>query len=155
MSRVWSEKKTTTTLLTRPDTKASTRSYGSSRAPTAAGSKQRGAAATASRQSKRDNVGETTQTYGAITPWPTSHTLWESSRRGNFTELKHLVEGHANADAINIRGSTPLHVAARSDKPFAADLLLRSKCDWAKRNKAEKVRALPPPRAPPFAPPGS
>ena len=31
MSKVWSEKKSTTLLLTRPDTKASTRSYGSSR----------------------------------------------------------------------------------------------------------------------------
>ena len=91
-----------------------------------------------SRQSQRSNVGETTQTYGAVTPWATTHTLWESARRGDFVELKNLVEGHAQLDAINVRGLTALHVASKWDKDKAADLLLRSKCDWAQRTKQEK-----------------
>lgn len=143
-SKVWSERKTTTTLLTRPDTKASVRSYGSSRGgarPAAKGASARGGGrgnSVQSRQSQRSNVGETTQTYGAVTPWATTHTLWESARRGDFVELKNLVEGHAQLDAINVRGLTALHVASKWDKDKAADLLLRSKCDWAQRTKQEK-----------------
>ena len=133
MSKVWSEKKSTTLLLTRPDTKASTRSYGSSRGGDRGAGKK-----SSSRQSQRATMGETTQTYGAITAWPTSHTLWESSRRGNFTEVKHLVEGHGKINNINVRGWTPLHVAAKADKPHTVDLLLRSKCDWSIRTKGEK-----------------
>jgi|TARA_B110000091_G_C13784087_1_gene462502 hypothetical protein len=134
MSKVWSEKKTTTLLLTRPDTKASTRSYGSSRAGTRAGEKK----SSGSRQSVRSTMGETTQSYGTVTPWSTTHTLWESARRGNFNELKHLVEAHAQTNNGNVRGWTPLHVASKSDKPHAVDLLLRSKCDWSVRTKGEK-----------------
>ena len=142
-SKVWSERKTTTTLLTRPDTKASVRSYGSSRG----GSRQAKSGAVSggsrnevqTRQSQRSNIGETTQTYGAVTPWATTHTLWESSRRGDFVQLKNLVEGHARINAINVRGLTALHTAAKTDKDKAADLLLRSKCDWSMRTKAEKT----------------
>ena len=136
MSKVWSEKKSTTSLLTRPDTKASTRSYGSSRGsperPSRAGKKS------TSRQSNRATMGETTATYGAISAWPTSHTLWESARRGNFNEMKHLVEGHGQINNINVRGWTPLHVASKADQPHTVDLLLRSKCDWSIRTKGEK-----------------
>jgi hypothetical protein len=141
MSKVWSEKKNTTLLLTRPDTKASTRSYGSSRGspsrPSRAGDEEK--KSSMSRQSQRSTMGETTQTYGAITPWPTTHSLWESARRGNFNELKHLVEGHAKTNNVNVRGWTPLHIASKSDKPHAVDLLLRSKCDWSLRTKGEKT----------------
>lgn len=140
MSKVWSEKKSTTLLLTRPDTNASTRSYGSSRGSPERPSRDGNGKKTksVSRQSQRATMGETTQTYGAITPWPTSHTLWESARRGKFDEVKHLVEGHGQLNNINVKGWTPLHVAARSDKPHTVDLLLRSKCDWSIRTKGEK-----------------
>ena len=139
-SKVWSERKTTTTLLTRPDTKASVRSYGSSRggsrqAKSSAGAGARTGSGVQTRQSQRSNIGETTQTYGAVTPWATTHTLWESARRGDFVQLKNLVEGHASIGDQLARFGCCLAVW---DKDTAADLLLRSKCDWAKRTKQEK-----------------
>ena len=133
MSKVWSEKKSTTLLLTRPDTKASTRNYTPDKP-----SRNEGKKSSTSRQSQRSTMGETTQTYGTVTAWPTSHTLWESARRGDFTEVKHLVEGHGMTNNGNVRGWTPLHVASKADKPHTVDLLLRSKCDWSLRTKGEK-----------------
>ena len=90
----------------------------------------------ASRQSVRSNVGETTQSYGSITPWAPTDTLWATSRSGRYHRAKHIIEGQCSVSKPNVSGETSLHIACQENQPYIVELLLRQKVNWAHKTRA-------------------
>lgn len=134
MSQVSSAVKSSTSLLARPDTNESIRSE----TRTAKGGRPE-----YSRQQKKPDLGKSTQSYGAITDWAVTDSVWGAARYGSFSRLKHMIEGHAEINKRNVEGWTALHVACQQNKPGIVELLLQQKADYKIRTNKATGEKLP------------